>query len=83
MAELSVTMFDKFAQLYKQNATTPLAPYYAYAAAYRSIPYALFIPADEVTAEINKEAQNNTTDQTDLSDQEIQTMSLQRLASIQ
>lgn len=83
MVNLSETLFSKFSKLYQQNKNTPLAPYYAYATAYWSIPYSLLVPQDEVMTALDKKMQKATSDETDLTDQEIKSLSLQRFASIQ
>lgn len=83
MADLSKDMFSKFSKLYQQNKNTALAPYYAYATAYRAIPYTLLIPQDEVISSIDEKMQKGTSDEMDLTDKEIKALSLQRLASIQ
>jgi len=83
VSELSTTMFTKFSNLYQQNKNSELAPYYAYAAAYRAVPYALLVPQHEITDLVDKKIQEGTADQMDLTDEEIKTLSIQKLASIQ
>lgn len=83
MVDLSESMFSKFSNLYQQNKDTALAPYYAYATAYRAIPYTLLVPQDEVMVALDQKMQNSTSDETDLTNEEIKALSLQKLANIE
>jgi hypothetical protein len=83
MSDLSANLFSKFSQLYKNNATSPLAPYYAYAAAYWAIPHTLLLSEDVIKTEIDKKIQRSTDGETDLNDEEIKALSMKTLASIQ
>ena len=80
VTDLSKSLFEKFNKL-AQAATDPeLKKNYEFLAAYRSIPYSILIPNDELIKKITTESTNP--DQADLSDEQIQKTITERSKAI-
>ena len=76
VTELSKSLFEKFNNLAKTTTDTELKKNYEFLAAYRSIPYAILIPNDELINKITTESENP--DSADLSDEQMQKLVLER-----
>lgn len=70
ITKLSESLFDKFNELAQTTTDTDLKKHYEFLAAYRSIPYAILIPNEEMIDKITIAAENS--ESIDLSDEQIQ-----------
>jgi len=84
LTTLSKSLFNKFIGLAQKTTDQNLKTNYEMLATYRSIPYAILIPNDEMINKINTIADNSTNGEpaTDLSDTQIQQMIIARQKNI-
>lgn len=81
VTELSQSLFEKFILL-SQKATDPeLKKNYEFLAAYRSIPYSILLPNDELIDMITTNSNDNP-ESADISDEQMQKIIVQRQQSI-
>ena len=76
LTKLSQALFEKFITLAKQTPDTQLKKNYELLAAYRSIPYSILIPNDELINKITTNENTNSDPQnsTDLTDEQVQNL---------
>ncbi len=80
VADLSKSLFEKFITLTKQTTDPQLKKNYELLAAYRSIPYSILIPNNELIDKIttNANTEGDPESSADLSDEQIQTLIIER-----
>jgi len=84
LTKLSKSLFEKFITLTKQTSDTQLKKNYELLAAYRSIPYNILIPNNELIDKITTNENTNSDPQnsTDLTDEQIQKLIIERQKSV-
>ena len=84
LTKLSKSLFEKFITLAKQTSDTQLKKNYELLAAYRSIPYNILIPNNELIDKITTNENTNSDPQnsTDLTDEQIQKLIIERQKSV-
>lgn len=78
VTELSQSLFEKFSTLAQQATDTEVKKNYEFLAAYRSIPYSILIPNNEMIDIIST---NENPDAADITDEQVEKMILQRQKS--
>ncbi len=81
LTQLSTSLFQKFIGLAKNTKDSELKQHYEFLAAYRSIPYSILIPNDELINTITTNANENP-DSADITDEQIQTIITKRQQSL-
>lgn len=81
VTELSQSLFEKFIWLSQQTTDTELKKNYEFLAAYRSIPYSILIPNNELIDMITTNSNENP-DSADITDEQIEKIIIQRQESI-
>lgn len=88
MKNLTENMFNKFSKLAQDHQKDVYTPYYDFITAYRAIPYALFVPEEDIQKAIDKKLANedpenmNFDTDGDISTDNLKLMIQQRLESI-
>lgn len=80
VAELSQSLFEKFSTLEKNTSDPTLKKYYEFLEAYRSIPYAILPPNQEIIDKISTMMQNG--ENADLTDEQVEDIITQRSKKI-
>jgi len=80
VADLSASLFEKFLALSKQTSDAQLKKNYELLAAYRSIPYSILIPNNELIDKITTNANTNSDPENsaDLSNEQLQKLIIER-----
>lgn len=81
LTQLSTSLFQKFIGLAKNTKDAELKQHYEFLAAYRSIPYSILLPNEELINTITTNANENP-DSADITDEQIQTIITKRQQSL-